>query len=125
MDPNCFMGGKPNMNKLSIASVAVFLTSCASHPPPSPPPSPSPTPEPVKISITGDKYWTLDFFYFHKGKQTHTKAFEFVSRRDCFDTMYQMQVEAKKRFNQSGSGICSKRFVEGQKRTQDDVLGYK
>jgi hypothetical protein len=123
MDPSYSMDGRPNMNKLSIGLIAVFLTSCASHPPLSPPPPPAP--EPVNISITGDKYWTLDFFYFHKGKQTHTKAFEFVNRRDCFDAMYQMQVEVKKRFNQSGSGICSKRFVEGQKRTQDDVLGYK
>ena len=112
------------MKKLSIVCIAVFLTSCASQPPP-PPPPPPPVPEPVNTSIMGDKYWTLDFFYFHKGKQTHTKAFEFVNRRDCFDTMYQMQVEAKKGLNQSGSGICSKRFVEGQKRTQDDVLGYK
>jgi hypothetical protein len=48
-----------------------------------------------------------------------------VNRRDCFETMYQMQVDAKKLANQSGSGICSKRFLEGQKRTQDDVLGYR
>ncbi len=121
MEPSYSIGGRPNVNKLSIVCIAVFLTSCASHPPPPPPP----VPEPVNTSIMGDKYWTLDFFYFHKGKQTHTKAFEFVNRRDCFDTMYQMQVEAKKGLNQSGSGICSKRFVEGQKRTQDDVLGYK
>ena len=118
MDPSYSIGGRLNVNNLRIVCIAVFLTSCASHPPP-------PDPEPVNISIMGDKYWTLDFFYFHKGKQTHTKAFEFVNRRDCFDAMYQMQVEAKKGLNQSGSGICSKRFVEGQKRTQDDVLGYK
>ena len=122
MEPSYSIGGRPNVKKLSIVCIAVFLTSCASQPPPPPPP---PVPEPVNTSIMGDKYWTLDFFYFHKGKQTHTKAFEFVNRRDCFDTMYQMQVEAKKGLNQSGSGICSKRFVEGQKRTQDDVLGYK
>jgi len=109
------------VNKLFIVFMVVFLISCASHPPPPPPPAP----EPVSIGIMGDKYWTLDFFYFHKGKQTHTKAFKFVNRRDCFDAMYQMQVEAKKGLNQSGSGICSKRFVEGQKRTQDDLLGYK
>ena len=119
-DPSYSIGGRPNVNKLFIFCMAVFLTSCASHPPP-----PPPAPEPVNISIMGDKYWTLDFFYFHKGKQTHTKAFEFVNRRDCFDAMYQMQVDVKKIANHSGSGICSKRFVEGQKRTEDDVLGYK
>ena len=122
MEPSYSIGGRPNVKKLSIVCIAVFLTSCASQPPPPPPP---PVPEPVNTSIMGDKYWTLDFFYFHKGKQTHTKALKFVNRRDCFDTMYQMQVEAKRGLNQSGSGICSKRFVEGQKRTQDDVLGYK
>ena len=106
------------MNKFSILCIVVFLISCASHTPPL-------DSAPMSVSITGDKYWTLDFFYFHKGKQTHTKAFEFVNRRDCFETMYQMQVDAKKLANQSGSGICSKRFLEGQKRTQDDVLGYR
>jgi hypothetical protein len=121
MDSSYSIGVRANVNKPSIVFMVVFLISCASHTPPRPPPEP----EPVNISIMGDKYWTLDFFYFHKGKQTHTKALKFVNRRDCFDTMYQMQVEAKKGLNQSGSGICSKRFVEGQKRTQDDVLGYK
>jgi hypothetical protein len=65
------------------------------------------------------------FFYFHKGKQTHTKAFQFVSRRDCFDTLYQMQVDSKKVPQHSGSGICMKQFAEGQKRTEHDVLGYR
>ena len=79
-----------------------------------------------KVDIEGpDKYWTLHFFYFHKGKQTHDNSFHYQSRRDCFDAMYQMQVDSKKeRFN-SGAGVCSKRFVEGQKRTKDDVLGYR
>jgi len=70
-------------------------------------------------------YWTLDFFHFYKGKQTHVETLQFVNRRDCFDTLYQMQVDAKKEFLHSGAGICMKRFVEGQKRTQDDVLGYR
>ena len=94
------------------------MSSCVSR-------SPTLNPEPVNAGIQGDKYWTLDFFYFHKGKQTHTKAFEFLNRRDCFETMYQMQVDAKKVANHTGSGICSKQFVEGQKRTGNDVLGYR
>ena len=106
------------MSKFFILGIMVFLISCSSHTPP-------PDSVPMNVSIMGDKYWTLDFFYFHKGRQTHTKAFEFVNRRDCFETMYQKQVDAKKVVNQSGSGICSKRFLEGQKRTQDDVLGYR
>ena len=98
--------------------LVMLLCSCAVVEPP---------PEvPVQTTaIEGDKYWTLDFFYFYKGKQTHTKAFQFVSRRDCFDTLYQMQVDSKKVPHHSGSGICMKQFVEGQKRTENDVLGYR
>jgi hypothetical protein len=103
-------------NYLWIVLVAL-LCSCASNPPPV---------VPVQSTATeGDKYWTLDFFYFYKGKQTHTKAFQFVSRRDCFDTLYQMQVDSRKVPQHSGSGICMKQFVEGQKRTEHDVLGYR
>jgi len=98
--------------------LAMLLCSCAVEPPP--------PVVPVQAEvIEGDKYWTLDFFYFHKGKQTHTKAFQFVSRRDCFDTLYQMQVDSKKMPHHSGSGICMKQFVEHQKRTENDVLGYR
>jgi len=97
--------------------LVMLLCSCAVEPPPV---------VPVQTTaIEGDKYWTLDFFYFYKGKQTHTKAFQFVSRRDCFDTLYQMQVDSKKVPHHSGSGICMKQFVEGQKRTENDVLGYR
>ena len=97
--------------------LVMLLCSCAVEPPPV---------VPVQTTaIEGDKYWTLDFFYFYKGKQTHTKAFQFVSRRDCFDTLYQMQVDSKKVPQHSGSGICMKQFVERQKRTENDVLGYR
>jgi hypothetical protein len=97
--------------------LVMLLCSCAVEPPPV---------VPVQTTaIEGDKYWTLDFFYFYKGKQTHTKAFQFVSRRDCFDTLYKMQVDSKKVPHHSGSGICMKQFVEGQKRTENDVLGYR
>jgi hypothetical protein len=106
------------MNKLSVICFVAFLSSCVSH-------SPPPGPESFNAGIKSDKYWTLDFFYFQNGKQIDTKAFEFLSRRDCFETMYQMQADAKKAANHSGSGICSKRFVGDQKRTQDDVLGYR
>jgi hypothetical protein len=36
-----------------------------------------------------------------------------------------MQVDSKKVPQHSGSGICMKKFVEGQKRTENDVLGYR
>ena len=103
------------MYKLPIVCLAVFLSSCANPPPV----------EQSNIGIQGDKFWTLDFFYFYKGKQTHTEVLKFVNRRDCFDALYQMQVDSKKQSGHSGAGICTKRFVEGQKRTQDDLLGYR
>jgi len=81
--------------------------------------------EQSNVGIQGDKFWTLDFFYFYKGKQTHTDTLKFVNRRDCFDALYQLQVDSKKQSGHSGAGICTKRFVEGQKRTQDDLLGYR
>jgi hypothetical protein len=69
--------------------------------------------------------WTLDFFHFYKGTQTHSESFQFASRRDCFDAMYQMQVDSRKKPQYSGSGVCTKWFSEGQERTHNDVLGYK
>ena len=106
------------MNKLSVIFLTVFLSSCVSY-------SPPPDSAPANFDIKGDKYWTLDFFHFYMGKQTHTERFQFSKRRDCFDTLYQMQVDSKKQIFHSGAGICTKLFVEGQKRTQDDVLGYR
>jgi hypothetical protein len=84
--------------------------------------------QPANVGVLSHEttgYWTLDFFHFYKGKQTHVETLQFVNRRDCFDTLYQMQVNAKKEFLHSGAGICMKRFEEGQKRTQDDALGYR
>jgi hypothetical protein len=107
-----------NLYKPFFIYFIFLLSACVSHPP-------AQLPESTNTGIKGDQYWTLDFFYFYKGKQTHTKAFEFVNRRDCFEAMYQMQVDAKKEASHSGSGICSKQFVEGQKRTHDDVLSYR
>jgi hypothetical protein len=103
------------VNKLPIFWLTVFLSSCA-YPPPV---------EKSNAGIQGDKFWTLDFFHFYKGKQINTETLKFVNRRDCFDALYQMQVDSKKQSGHSGAGICTKRFVEGQKRTQDDVLGYR
>lgn len=93
----------------------VLLSSCV-NPPPA---------EQSNAGIQGDRFWALDFFHFYKGKQTHTETLKFVNRRDCFDALYQMQVDSKKRGGHSGAGICTKRFLEGQKRTQDDLLGYR
>jgi len=103
------------MKKLIILILVMALCSCA---------------EPIKkeqatVTAQGDKYWTLDFFHFYKGKQTHTESFKFVNRRDCFDTLYLMQVNSKKQSFHSGAGICTKLFLEGEKRTQDDLLGYR
>jgi hypothetical protein len=39
--------------------------------------------------------------------------------------MYQMQVDSKKQAGHSGAGVCSKLFVDGQKRTADDLLGFR
>ena len=103
------------MYKVFVICLAFVLSSCA-NPPPT---------EQSNASIQGDRFWTLDFFYFYKGRQTHTETIKFVNRRDCFDTLYQMQVDSKQQGGHSGAGICTKRFVEGQKRTQDDVLGYR
>ena len=69
--------------------------------------------------------WTLDFFHFYKGTQTHSESLQFLSRRDCFDAMYQMQVDSRKKPLYSGSGVCTKWFGEGQERTHNDVLGYR
>ena len=103
------------MHKLFIVCLTALLSSCVNSPPD----------VQSNTDIQGDKFWTLDFFHFNKGKQTHTETLKFVNRRDCFDALYQMQIDSKKQSGNSGAGICTKRFVEGQKRTQDDVLGYR
>ena len=78
-----------------------------------------------KVPIANHGHWTLDFFYFYKSKQTHRDTFHYEGRRDCFEAMYQMQVEARKQPEHSGSGVCTKWFAEGQERTQNDLLGYR
>ena len=103
------------VSRFYVLGLLIALCSCASPPPL----------EQSVADVGGDQYWTLDFFHFYMGKQTHTETLQFISRRDCFDTLYQMQVDSKKKPFHSGAGICMKRFVEGQKRTHNDVLGYR
>ena len=109
-----------NIHKLFILCLVVVLSACVSQ---------SQTDlnhiEQSDKTAQGDKYWTLDFFHFYKGKQTHKEQFQFVNRRDCFDTLYQMQFKHKKDSFYSGSGMCTKLFVDGQQRTHDDLLGYR
>jgi len=73
----------------------------------------------------GDKYWTLDFTYFYKGKETKTVISQYEHRRDCFEAMFKMQKEASQKPYSSGGGLCKKLFVDGQERTHKDQLGYR
>jgi len=73
----------------------------------------------------GDQYWTLDFTYFYKGKETQTVISQYEHRRDCFEAMFKMQKEASQKPYSSGSGLCKKLFVDGQERTHKDQLGYR
>ena len=96
--------------------LALVLAACS---------SPQVKEQKVATQATVASPWTLDFFHFYKGTQTHSESFQFLSRRDCFDAMYQMQVNSKKKPLYSGSGVCTKWFGEGQERTHNDILGYK
>jgi hypothetical protein len=110
------------MMKPLLLCTVFALSACATQTPPAPPPEP----ERVETKpLQGDQYWTLNFFYFYKSKQTHSNSFQYVNRRDCFEAMYQMQVDSKKKAGHSGAGVCSKLFVDGQKRTADDLLGFR
>jgi hypothetical protein len=73
----------------------------------------------------GDQYWTLDFTYFYKGKETQTVISQYEHRRDCFEAMFKMQKEASQKPYSSGGGLCKKLFVDGQERTHKDQLGYR
>jgi hypothetical protein len=108
------------MMKSLLLSIALALTACATPIPPAPEPEHTET-----KALQGDQYWTLHFFYFYKSKQTHSDSFQYINRRDCFEAMYQMQVDSKKKVGHSGAGVCSKLFVDGQKRTADDLLGFR
>ena len=88
--------------------------------------------EPIKEStveqettVVGDQYWTLDFTYFYKGKETQTVIWRYEHRRDCFEAMFKMKKEASQKPHHSGGGYCKKLFVDGQERTDKDQLGYR
>ncbi len=72
-----------------------------------------------------DNSWTLTFFSFDNGRQVKKETFQYASRRDCYDAMFKKEVDARKQYKRSGSGLCTKWFVEGQQKTKDDLLGYK
>ena len=79
-----------------------------------------------KIEVPmGDQYWTLDFTYFYKGKETQTVISRYEHRRDCFEAMFKMQKEASQKPYSSGGRLCKKLFVDGQERTHKDQLGYR
>ena len=108
------------MMKPLLLSIALALTTCIT------PIQPAPEPERTETkALQGDQYWTLHFFYFYKSKQTHSNSFQYVNRRDCFEAMYQMQADSKKKSGHSGAGVCSKLFVGGQKLTTNDQLGFR
>ncbi len=78
-----------------------------------------------EIVVLGDKYWTLDFTYFYKGKEVKTVISQYDHRRDCFEALFALQKEASKKPFSSGGGLCKKLFVDGQERDHKDHLGYR
>ena len=108
------------MKKIFIISIAILCGACT-----------APKEKPVeqgkeKIEVPmGDQYWTLDFTYFYKGKETQTVISRYEHRRDCFEAMFKMQKEASQKPYSSGGGLCKKLFVDGQERTHKDQLGYR
>ena len=97
--------------KRLLLIVAVFLAACA----------PLKEEKPVVLG-GGDTHWTLQFTWLKNNKPTHTETYQFISRMDCFNQMYDMQKAANKTKNQVGSGLCFKAFAEGQERTDNDQL---
>ena len=108
------------IKRIFIISLVILCGACA-----------SPKEKPVeqakeKIVVPmGDQYWTLDFTYFYKGKETQTVISQYEHRRDCFEAMFKMQKEASQKPYSSGGGLCKKLFVDGQERTHKDQLGYR
>ena len=108
------------IKRIFIISLAILCGACA-----------APKEKPVeqakeKIVVPmGDQYWTLDFTYFYKGKETQTVISQYEHRRDCFEAMFKMQKEASQKPYSSGGGLCKKLFVDGQERTHKDQLGYR
>lgn len=90
--------------------VAIFLAACA------------PLKEEKPVVLKGDTHWTLQFTWLKNNQPTHTETYQFISRMDCFNQMYDMQKAASRTKNQVGSGLCFKAFAEGQERTDNDQL---
>jgi len=63
----------------------------------------------------GDQYWTLDFTYFYKGKETQTVISRYEHRRDCFEAMFKLQKEASQKPYSSGGGLCKSYLLMGKK----------
>ena len=91
------------MKNLLIFCVLILLGACSTT-----------KEESTKVASSSEGHWTLDFFYFYNSKQINRESFHYDTRRDCFDAMYQMQVDARKQPKHSGSGVCAKYFPEGQ-----------
>jgi hypothetical protein len=108
------------IKRIFIISLVILCGACA-----------APKEKPVeqakeKIVVPmGDQYWTLDFTYFYKGKETQTVISQYEHRRDCFEAMFKMQKEASQKPYSSGGGLCKKLCVDGQERTHKDQLGYR
>ena len=108
------------IKRIFIISLVILCGGCA-----------APKEKPVeqakeKIVVPmGDQYWTLDFTYFYKGKETQTVISRYEHRRDCFEAMFKLQKEASQKPYSSGGGLCKKLFVDGQERTHKDQLGYR
>ncbi len=109
------------LNKLFITLLVTSFIGCAQV-----------KKEPIKEStveqettVVGDQYWTLDFTYFYKGKETQTVISRYEHRRDCFEAMFKMKKEASQKQHHSGGGYCKKLFIDGQERTDKDQLGFR
>lgn len=98
----------PKTTQLIVFSLALVLTACASYQ------------EEKRSDFRGDTHWTLEFTWLKNDTPTHSKTYQFESRSECFDTMFNMQKEAKKKRNESGGGLCYKTFAEGQERGDKD-----
>ena len=119
-DPKLINFPSALIKRIFIISLVILCGACA-----------APKEKPVeqakeKIVVPmGDQYWTLDFTYFYKGKETQTVISQYEHRRDCFEAMFKMQKEASQKPYSSGGGLCKKLFVDGQERTHKDQLGYR
>ena len=119
-DPKLINFPSALIKSIFIISLVILCGACA-----------APKEKPVeqakeKIVVPmGDQYWTLDFTYFYKGKETQTVISQYEHRRDCFEAMFKLQKEASQKPYSSGGGLCKKLFVDGQERTHKDQLGYR